>query len=101
MRVLDLLMLFGDLPKNDIIQFENPLGGDNYNLADFETTETPEEELQLILRLKQGGHPLHLWELRLLIQKRIYYQHYVFVELDKHPYPIFGYRQDGQTILLG
>ncbi|AWZ46853.1 hypothetical protein FD49_GL001089 [Latilactobacillus sakei subsp. sakei DSM 20017 = JCM 1157] len=99
MRVIDLLQLLADTPRNALIFFE---GSDqNWPIADFEQDIHNEQPRLLLQTVAKKPHPLKQWEFSLLLNHREYYQHYVYVNQDNQAYPLFGFRVAQNKILLG
>lgn len=100
MRVIDLLQLLVDTPKNATVYFENS-DHQLWPIGDFELT-TVNEQLQLRLHLKdQAKTGLKRWEFSVLLNQKAYYQHFVYVNYQATAYPLFGFRVDQNRILLG
>ena len=100
MRVIDLLQLLVDTPKNATIYFENS-EHKVWPIADF-TLATINDQPQLCFNLDPAKkHPLKQWEFSLLLNKKDYYQHFVYVNYQDTVYPLFGFRVDQDRILLG
>ncbi|MDG2978922.1 hypothetical protein KNP65_03085 [Latilactobacillus curvatus] len=99
MRVIDLLQLLADTPKNDGIYFEGP--EELQPIAHFELAVV-DEQPRLLLQLKAADKkPLKQWEFSLLLNQKNYYQHYMYVQTKTGDYPLFGFRVATDKILLG
>ncbi|MHA3066462.1 hypothetical protein [Lacticaseibacillus saniviri] len=97
MRVIDLLALLQDQPKNATIHCRD--AAQQYNLTQFELRTEVEQE-QLIFIGTTAMNPLHLWEFQLLLRQKDLWQRYVYIETPAGIQPIFGFTRKHQQLFL-
>ncbi|WP_390407662.1 hypothetical protein [Lacticaseibacillus jixiensis] len=97
MRVLDLLQLLADHPQNTAVRIR--CEESVQNIADF-TTQTANEQPQLVIHAKTSGKPLKVWEVIMLLDQKTWRQHYVYVQEGAALRPLFGVQERAGQLII-
>ncbi|MFD1429451.1 hypothetical protein [Lacticaseibacillus mingshuiensis] len=97
MRTIELLALLADQGNNTNVYLQTD--GPRTVFRTFRTL-TENESLQLIFEPQTGGHPLKVWELRVLINRPELRGAYLLGDSATGPHAIFGFQEQDDGLVL-
>ncbi|WP_461214942.1 hypothetical protein [Lacticaseibacillus sp. GG6-2] len=97
MRVLDLLQLLHDYPKNTQVRIK--VADTTQNIATFQETRV-NEQLRLVIQPRPAGKPMKCWELLLLLDKPEWRQRFLYTAEPGGVRPLFGFQDQAAKGLI-